>query len=211
MKTIPFIEGIKEFKNIHFKENEILFKELVEKGENPKALFIGCSDSRIIPALITNSKPGDLFVVRNIGNMVPPFKPDDDFHGTAAAIEYAVSVLNVEDIIVCGHSKCGMCRALYEHDKITGIELIHVKNWLKLGDDVKEQVLSIYKENPDIDMYELTEKVNVLYQIKNLLTYPKIKEKVENNSLRLHGWYYRIETGEIEFYNSETNKFEPIV
>ena len=211
MNTIPFIKGIKEFKDIHFKENEILFKELVEKGQNPKALFIGCSDSRIIPALITNSKPGDLFVVRNIGNMVPPFKPDDDFHGTAAAIEYAVSVLNVEDIIVCGHSKCGMCRALYEQDKITGIELIHVKNWLKLGDDVKEQVLSIYKENPDIDMYELTEKINVLYQLKNLLTYPKIKEKVENNSLRLHGWYYRIETGEIEFYNSETNKFEPIV
>ncbi|RUM61471.1 MAG: carbonic anhydrase [Persephonella sp.] len=211
MKKIPFLEGIKEFKNLHFRENEILFKELVDKGQNPKALFIGCSDSRIIPTLITNSKPGDLFVIRNIGNMVPPFKPDNDFHGTAAAIEYAVSILNVEDIIVCGHSNCGMCRALYEEDKIQGIELIHVKNWLRLGKDVKETVLKIYKNNPDINIYELTEKINILYQLKNLLTYPKIKEKVESGELRLHGWYYKIETGEIEFYNSDTNSFELVL
>lgn len=211
MKNIPFIDGIKEFKNIHFKEDEILFEELVKKGQNPKALFIGCSDSRIIPTLITNSKAGDLFVIRNIGNMVPPFKPDNDFHGTAAAIEYAVSILEVEDIIVCGHSKCGMCKALYEEDKIKGVELIHIRNWLKLGETVKDRVLSMYEKDKDIDIYELTEKVNVLYQIKNLLTYPKVREKVENNSLRLHGWYYRIETGEIEFYNSETNSFEVIV
>ncbi len=211
MKKIPFLEGIKEFKNLHFKENEILFKDLVDKGQNPKALFIGCSDSRIIPTLITNSKPGDLFVVRNIGNMVPPFKPDNDFHGTAAAIEYAVSILNVEDIIVCGHSNCGMCKSLYEEDKIQGIELIHVKNWLRLGKDVKETVLKIYKNNPDINIYELTEKINILYQLKNLLTYPKLKEKVESGELRLHGWYYKIETGEIEFYNSDTNSFELVL
>ena len=211
MDKIPFKEGLQEFKNLHFKENEMLFKELVEKGQNPKALFIGCSDSRVIPSLITNSKPGDLFVVRNIGNMVPPFKPDEDFHGTAAAIEYAVSILEVEDIIVCGHSQCGMCKALYEQDKINGIELIHVKNWLKLGDEVKKKVLSIYENNKNINIFEITEKINILYQLKNLLTYPKIKDKVEKGILRLHGWYYKIDTGEIEFYNSEKGIFEKIL
>ena len=96
-------------------------------------------------------------------------------------------------------------------DKIQGIELIHVKNWLRLGKDVKETVLKIYKNNPDINIYELTEKINILYQLKNLLTYPKIKEKVESGELRLHGWYYKIETVEIEFYNSDTNSFELVL
>jgi len=100
---------------------------------------------------------------------------------------------------------------LVYQDKIQGIELIHVKNWLRLGKDVKETVLKIYKNNPDINIYELTEKINILYQLKNLLTYPKIKEKVESGELRLHGWYYKIETGEIEFYNSDTNSFELVL
>ena len=207
-KDIPFLNGIKEFTNFHFKENEELFKELVERGQTPKALFIGCSDSRLVPNLITNTKPGDLFIVRNIGNMIPPFKPDEDYHGTAAAIEYAVSVLNVEDIIVCGHSNCGACKSLY--DNIEGIELIHVKNWLKLGKEVKEKVLEKSKEDKNIDIFRLTEKLNIIVQLKNLLTYPEVKRKVLNNEVRLHGWYYEIETGGIEIYNPEINDFEKI-
>ena len=207
-KAIPFLNGIKEFSNFHFKENEELFKELVERGQTPKALFIGCSDSRLVPNLITNTKPGDLFIVRNIGNMIPPFKPDEDFHGTAAAIEYAVSVLNIEDIIVCGHSNCGACKALY--DSIEGIELIHVKNWLKLGKEIKEKVLEEFQKDKELDIFKLTEKLNIVAQLKNLLTYPDVRRKVLNNEIRLHGWYYEIETGNIEIYNPEINEFERI-
>jgi carbonic anhydrase len=204
---LPFLEGVKEFKELHFKENEELFKELVEKGQSPKALFISCSDSRIVPHLLTNTKPGDLFVVRNIGNMIPPFKPDEEFHGTAAAIEYAVSVLNVEDIIVCGHSNCGACKALYQN--IDGIELIHTKKWLELGKEAKELALQNAKSKEEL--FELTEKLNVVSQLKNILTYPAVERKVKNNELRLHGWYYIIETGEIEIYNPETNRFEKLI
>ena len=204
---IPFIDGIKQFKEHYFKEHKSLFKELSEKGQSPRALFIGCSDSRVIPNLITSAKPGDLFIVRNIGNMVPPFKPDEDFHGTAAAIEYAVSVLNVEDIIVCGHSQCGACRALYEN--IEGDELIHVKKWLELGKEAKEKALST-KVSSDEELFNLTEKLNVISQLKNLLTYPGVKRRVEDGTLRLHGWHYNISTGDIYVFNPEKNQFEKI-
>ncbi len=205
---IPFIEGIKKFKQLHFKENESLFKELVEKGQSPKALFIGCSDSRIVPNLITNTKPGDLFIVRNIGNMVPPYKPDEDFHGTAAAIEYAVSVLNVEDIIVCGHSQCGACKALYED--IDGEDLIHVKKWLELGKKAKEEALST-KPSSKEELLRLTEELNVLHQLENLLTYPQVERRVKDGALRLHGWYYDISTGDVYVYNPENNQFEKLI
>ena len=114
MNISKLIENHKDFKKLYFKKHESMFMELVRKGQSPKILFIGCSDSRIIPSLITGSKPGDLFVVRNVGNFVPPFKPDYEYHATASAIEYAVSVLKVEDIIVCGHSYCGACESLYK-------------------------------------------------------------------------------------------------
>jgi len=107
MDFSSIIKGSEHFKNKDFKKYKNKFIDLVKNGQHPKVLFIGCSDSRVVPNLITQSEPGDLFVMRNIGNFVPPFKPDVDFHGTAAAIEYAVSILKVTDIIVCGHSHCG--------------------------------------------------------------------------------------------------------
>jgi len=202
-----FIEGNEKFRKKKFKKYEEKFIDLVNKGQKPKVLFIGCSDSRVLPHLITDTGPGDLFIVRNIGNFVPPFKPDEDYHATAAAIEYAVSVLKVSDIIVCGHSHCGAIAALY--DKPEGIEMIHVRKWLELGNEAKNYVE--YKDETQnftsAERLQMTEKVSVMFQLSNLLTYPKIKEQVDEGKINLRAWYYKIESGDIEYYNEEQKDF----
>ena len=208
-EKIPFLKGVEKFKKLKFKEYEQKFRELVEKGQSPKALFITCSDSRIHPDEITGAGIGDLFIVRNVGNMVPPFKPDNEFHGVAAAVEYAVSVLNVPDIIVCGHSHCGACESLY-NEFPDDVEIIHVKKWLEISSDVKKLALSSIPEKGR-KLFQLTERLNIIKQLENLLTYPGVKRRVEEGSLRLHGWYYIIEEGEIEYYDPQKNEFYAIV
>jgi len=209
MNIHNLIEKHKKFKELEFKKHEKLFVDLVKQGQSPKTLFIGCSDSRVIPNLITGSKPGDLFVLRNVGNFVPPFKPDFDFHATAAAIEYAVSVLEVKDIIVCGHSHCGACESLYK-DIPDSLDLIHTKKWLEIGKPAKEAALSEVKSDDKDELLRVTEKLSILVQLENLLTYPEVERKVKEEKLFLHGWYYKIESGEIEYYDSEEKDFFPL-
>ncbi len=204
MSILDFAKGNQKFQNVKFKENEQKYLRLVKEGQHPKALFIGCSDSRVLPESIVAAKPGDLFIVRNIGNFVPPYKPDNDFHSTASAIEYAVSVLNVEHIIVCGHSHCGACAALYQ-DLEDKPELIHTKKWLELGQKAKEVALVADGGTP-----QTTEKVSILFQLENLMTYPEVKRRVESNNLLIHGWYYTLESGKIEYYDDEKSRFMPL-
>ncbi|BCD62850.1 carbonic anhydrase [Nitratiruptor sp. YY08-26] len=209
MHIKKFIDNYQEFKRIHFKKYEKLFEELASKGQSPKTLFIGCSDSRVVPDLITGAKPGDLFVFRNIGNFVPSFKPDNDFHATASAIEYAVSVLEVRDIIICGHSHCGACESLYKEIP-QNIELIHIKKWLEIGEPAKEIAIDTVGTEDNELLLRTTEKASILVQLQNLLTYPAVKERVEADKLFLHGWYYKIESGEIEYFDEEEGDFKPI-
>jgi carbonic anhydrase len=204
-----FIKGNISFRSSKFKHFEDDFETLVKKGQTPEVLFIGCSDSRVVPDLIVDSKPGDMFILRNVGNFVPPFKADNDFHGSAAAIEYAVSVLNVKHIIVCGHSYCGACQALYS-DLGDDVGLIHVRKWLELGYKAKEYVIKEFGNLSKEDIYRKTEKTSIVYQLENLLTYPEVKRKVDENLLTIHGWYYKIEDGSIEEYNQTNRKFEPL-
>jgi len=183
--------------------------ELVKNGQKPKALFIGCSDSRVIPDLMLQTKPGDPFVIRNVGNFVPPFRPDDDFHSTASGIEYAVSILKVKEIIVCGHTHCGACEALYKN--LDDEKLVHTKKWLELGESAKKNaILSLGHNANKEELLRLTEKLSIVNQIENLLTYPKVKEKVENGDLHIHGWYYYIENGKIEYFDTENYEFKPL-
>ena len=115
------------FQESYYKAHEKDFLELVKKGQHPKALYIGCSDSRVLPNLITKSLPGDLFVIRNVGNFVAPYSPNEDFHATASAIEYAVSILKVKNIIVCGHTHCGAISAIFDKSELEDDELIHTR------------------------------------------------------------------------------------
>jgi carbonic anhydrase len=148
-----------------------------------------------------------MFILRNVGNFVPPFKPDNDFHGSAAAIEYAVSILNVKDIIVCGHSHCGACKALYQEID-DDIALGHIKKWLEIGKDAKLDLTKISKIDTKEEIYKETEKRSIKVQLKNLFGYPAISAKYLAGELNIHGWYYKIETGTIEIYNESEDRFE---
>ena len=198
--------GVLNFKHEDFEAHKELFKELKE-GQKPHTFYIGCSDSRIVPNLITKTLPGEIFVVRNIANIVPPFELNEGtLKCTAAILEYAVKYLEVENILVCGHSNCGGLKALfYPPEKLE--KLPFVKKWLEIIDDVKEAVESV--TDPKLREWEI-EQLNVIKQLDNLMTYPFVKERVESGKLNLIGWYYIIETGEVYNYNKEKNEFEII-
>ncbi|MGB3962232.1 MAG: carbonic anhydrase [Sulfurimonas sp.] len=203
-----YAKGNKLFKK-YFKENKTSLQNLVKRGQSPKALFIGCSDSRVIPDLIVQSNPGDLFVLRNVGNFVPPYKPDEDFHATASGIEFAVSVLKVEEVILCGHSHCGACKYLYE--PIDDPSLVHTKKWLELGNTPKKHAILANGSNVmSEELLRLTEKFSIIHQIENLLTYPNVKKRFESGDLHIHGWYYKIEDGSIDYYDAPSGSFLPL-
>ncbi|SHO81661.1 Carbonic anhydrase [hydrothermal vent metagenome] len=199
--------GNEIFREVKFKDNQKRFKQLIKDGQDPKALFIGCSDSRFMPSMITGSNPGDLFVVRNIGNFVAPYKPDEDYHATASAIEYAVSVLEIQDIIVCGHSHCGAIESLYKDIKKSD-ENTHTLKWLELGQDAKKIAMLTHGKSDKDTRLRYTEKISVMNQLENLLTYPAIKRGVEERKIFLHGWYNDLEKGTIEYYDDESYEFK---
>ncbi|HIP11871.1 MAG TPA: carbonic anhydrase [Arcobacter sp.] len=211
MNIKKLIKGNKRFREAKFTQYKDDFKTLVEHGQKPNILFIGCSDSRVVPDLIVDSKPGDMFLMRNIGNFVPPFKDDFDFHGVSAVIEYAVSVLKVKDIIVCGHTHCGACASLYE-DLSTNKKLIHVRKWLELGQKAKEYALLnlLNKKSSKEQLLRTTEKISVAYQLENLLTYPEVAKRIKKGKLNIHGWFYDIEDGSIEVYNPKKAKYKKL-
>ena len=200
-------DGVKEFLANDYIELKRHFRK-IGRGQKPHTLFIGCSDSRVVPNLITRTLPGELFVIRNIANLVPMHRISNEFLATTSAVEYAVQVLNVENIIVCGHSNCGGCNAIYMDEKQTA-DIPHTRKWLELMGRVKEQVedLSIADE---LERSVITEQLNIVEQMNHLLTYPYIKEQYEQGKLNVLGWYYIIETGEVFNYDTELRRFEKI-
>ena len=203
------ISGNKSFKEFEFPNFQKEMRESIKHGQKPEILFIGCSDSRVTPDLFLKTKPGDMFILRNVGNFVPMYKHDEDYHGSAAAIEYAVSVLNVKHIIVCGHSHCGACAALYQ-DMPEDKELIHIKTWLNLGKKAKEITLLDGNFKTEEEKLRETEKNSIKHQIINLLTYPAVLKRLKSGALTIHGWHYSIEDGEISYYDETEDKFRPL-
>ena len=208
-KNDTFSLGNEEFKNSYFKNHEKDLLDLVENGQHPKALFIGCADSRVMPSLMTGTAPGDLFVLRNVGNFVAPYDPSTQLHASAPGIEYAVTALKVSEIIICGHTHCGAIHSLF--GEIDNPSLIHTKNWLTLGRKAKNfAVLALGKDADEEKLLRLTEKLSVVSQIENLLTYPDVKHGLLNETLHIHGWIYDIESGEIEYYDPDVGKFKSL-
>src|SRR5580658_10357665 len=168
----PLIEGVHKFRTDEFGNYRKLFRRLSQDGQNPHTLFITCSDSRVLAELITQSKPGDLFVVKNIGNIVPPASATGDTNSTAAAIEFAVDNLRVDDIVVCGHSQCGAIDALLGKTPV-GDNAPHLRDWLKLAAPVLDTLKKEYAHLNDDDARSIAACVeNVLFGLDNLHSYP---------------------------------------
>lgn len=198
------LQGIIKFKDKDFEQHRALFEGL-GASQNPHTLFIGCSDSRLVPNLITNTLPGELFTVRNIANIVPPYRNTEEYLATTSAIEYAINVLNVEHIVVCGHSNCGGCKAMLAPEDLDAIP--HTKKWLELAGNIKERIAAEIPESEKGKREWMAEQLNVVEQLKHLFTYPFIKEKVLRKELTIDGWYYLIETGEVFIYDRTSGEF----
>ncbi|HSD62119.1 MAG TPA: carbonic anhydrase [Burkholderiales bacterium] len=216
----PLLKGVAKFQRGYFRRNRERYAQLAKEGQNPGTLFITCADSRILPDQLTGADPGELFVLRNVGNMVPPPDPELADPGVGSAIEYAVSVLNVDQIIVCGHSHCGACAALYSG--ADGDDLPLTRKWLEQGSRVKDIILEkagssaetvdeLFKSGHRCqEVLRATEKAMVVQHLQNLLRYPVVDKHVEAGRLLIHGWYYAIESGEIEYYDPERLAFVPL-
>jgi carbonic anhydrase len=200
------LRGVVEFRKNDFEKHRALFHKLGKK-QQPHTLFIGCSDSRVDPNLITRSLPGELFIIRNVANIVPQYRESGEYLATTSAVEYAIQALNVQHIVVCGHSNCGGCAALYLPEKAFE-NMPHTRRWLEQARVVRQRV-ELKPEAADPAAREwLTEQENVVQQMKNLLSYPFIRERYKEGSLKIHGWYYIIRTGEVLAYNIEKGYFE---
>lgn len=201
------VEGVHRFQKEYFGQHKELFERLKQKQE-PDTLFITCSDSRITPGLLTQSQPGDIFIIRNAGNIVPPYGANEG-GGEEATIEFAVAALNVKDIVVCGHSHCGAMKALL--DPAQTDELPSMRRWLRHAEITREIVRHNYAGLSKEQLVNVTIQENVLAQLENLRTHPTVAAKLAKGALRLHGWVYKFETGEVFAYDPETAQFNPLM
>jgi carbonic anhydrase len=202
-------DGVREFSKNDFEKYKELFKQL-STSQQPHTLFIGCSDSRVVPDLITKSLPGDLFVIRNVANVVPYYRASSEYLATTSAIEYAILILNVENIVICGHSNCGGCKALFlEETELKKIP--HTKKWLDLVKNAKVQAEIIVRNMGNTEDLEwLVEQENIIEQMNHLLSYPFVEERYNQGLLQIYGWYYDIGTGLVYNYNQKEKIFEKI-
>ena len=191
---------LRRFHDHTFPGAQAQFESLVRDGQHPTILFIGCSDSRLVPYLLTGTGPGELFIVRNVGAFVPPFDGSTGYHGTSAAIEFAVLNLKVSRIVVCGHSHCGAIRAAYEG---VSEEAVNLKAWLDLA---REALLPV---QPGPEALRRTEQRAVVLQLERLMDYPMVRRAVDAGRMTLHGWHYVIEEGEIHVFDVQQGAFVP--
>jgi carbonic anhydrase len=201
------ISGIHQFQHKVFASERSFFERLAE-GQSPPSLFITCSDSRVNPNLITQTKPGELFIVRNIGNIIPPFSPSTADGATAAAIEYAVTQLNVDSIIVCGHSRCGAVHGLLHKDGLKTMP--SVVGWLGHAESARRIVEENYKELSDDEKLNIAIQENVLCQVENLRTHPAVAVRMSRGDLQIYGWVFKLETGHVFAYNPESGQFASV-
>lgn len=199
-------KGIAKFRQDDFESHKELFQSL-GRTQKPHTLFIGCADSRVVPDLITRTMPGELFTVRNVANIVPPYRETQEYAGTISSVEYAVLALEVKNIVVCGHSNCGGCAAMNQPPEQLA-HLPNVRRWLEISKEVRGRVDRQMDEESAEKREWLTEQINILVQMRNLLSYPYIRERYQQGTLNVYGWYYIIETGEIFNFNDESEAFE---
>jgi carbonic anhydrase len=200
------IEGVHKFRREEFGRYRELFQRLSRDGQKPHTLFITCSDSRVLAELVTQSQPGDLFVVKNAGNIVPPSTVTGSTNSTAAAIEFAVHILEVSDIVVCGHTQCGAMSALLNGLRDASA-MPHTAAWLEIAASVREIVERDYRHLPVEARITAAAEENVLLALENLRGYPVVAERLHAGTLRLHGWCFKIRSAEMFAYEPTVGQF----
>jgi carbonic anhydrase len=205
----PLIEGFLRFRDNHFPSNDIEYSRLFEEGQKPKFLIVGCCDSRVDPAIIFNCAPGELFVVRNVANIVPPNEARIGHHGTTAAIEYGVCNLGVEHVVVLGHQYCGGIQTLLQTSRDSNPDSF-IDDWMRLVDSARVSVERDYSDAGIEVRRRACEQRAILVSLENLLTYPWVTQRIAEKTLRIHGWYFDIKQGQLLGYNTTTEQFEPL-
>lgn len=203
------ISGYRAFRAKFFERNQTLYRKLVDEGQSPKVCMVACADSRVDPAIVMQMEPGEVFTIRNVANLVPPYEEQGTYHGVSAALEYAVTALEVEDIVVLGHAHCGGIQALINTENDEPATDTFITDWMTIA---KEALGRADKRFPDArgeERARVCERAAVLVSIDNLMTFPWIKERVEAGTLRLNGWYFDLREGQLMRYDPETDSFLP--
>ncbi|MBB5020471.1 carbonic anhydrase [Chitinivorax tropicus] len=201
-----FLQGFHRFKQKYFADDKALYERLTQEGQKPSTLVIGCCDARVDPALITDCAPGDMFVIRNVANLVPPREVGPTNQGVSAALEFGVSVLNVERIIVLGHAHCGGIASLMKDDMGTA-SAGYLARWIGIAEPARQRVWEEFADKPIEEQIRACEMASILVSLNNLLTFPWIRERVEQGQLNLHGWYFDIEQGDLLGYHPPSGEF----
>lgn len=201
-----FIAGFERFRSKHFADDTTLFTRL-RQGQNPSALVISCCDSRADPGMLLGAGPGDIFVVRNVANLVPPYDDGSQMPGIRADIEFAVKSLNVKHIIILGHSGCGGIRALMDGEGITSSNFEFIGKWVGIARPVRERIVREMADRPAAEQIRACEHGAIARTLENLMTFPWIRERVERGELELHGWYFDIDAGDLLGYSAGTKSF----
>ena len=200
-----FLKGVIKFQNEVYPSKRELFERLA-KGQSPEAVFIACSDSRVETAMITQTDPGELFILRNAGNIVPPHTSQTG--GMTATIEFAMRVLDVPHIVVCGHTECGAMKGIMNPDSVQ--HLPHVKEWLGFSQGAMDVVEEMSAGKSEDEKIKLLLQENVKLQLQHLRTHPSVMRKLANGTLTLHGWVYDIKSGGVLAWDEADGRFEPV-
>jgi carbonic anhydrase len=194
--TDKLIAGYQRFREGYYLENKDKLLKLAEQGQSPKIALISCSDSRVDPSIILDCEPGDLFVIRNVANLVPPKEENDSLHGTSAALEFAVTELEVESIIVLGHTQCGGIKSLMDTPVSNNLDTF-IGKWMQQLEGVRNEILNNNNITDQLSRYSCCEQKGIQQSLQNLMTFPWIKKRVESGRLKLHGWRYDLSSSQL--------------
>ncbi|MDG0816552.1 carbonic anhydrase [Bdellovibrio svalbardensis] len=203
------VDGFHKFRTKYFVKDTELYEHLNTEGQSPKTLVVGCSDSRVDPALLMQAKPGDIFVIRNVANLVPPYEKGGGFHGVSSAIEFAVNGLKVESIIVLGHEQCGGINALLTGDYNNHSDSF-ISSWMKIAIEAKYEVLREMPSAPLKDQLNSCAKKSVLISMENLMSFPFIQARMKDQTLKIYGWFFELDGGRMLEFDYEQRKFVEI-
>ncbi len=207
---LNLLRGFEAFRKQYYEDDPALFDRLVRDGQAPRVLVIACSDSRVDPAIVTNAEPGELFIVRNVAAIVPPYENDQHIKGTSSAIEFAVRGLEVEHILVLGHGLCGGIRALSDPHSATKERYEFVADWVRVLEPARRAVMMLLADKPGPERQRALEMASIVSSLRNLLGFPWIADRIADGKLALHGWYFDLVDGQLWTYGAAEGRFGPI-